>query len=551
MASGGVKKEGSAKLALVAMTLAGSVILVDQTAVPLATPDIVHDLHAPSDLGQWVLTANLLPLAAFMVLGGRLGDMFGLRKIFLIGTALFFTSTVVAITAPDIEVLILARVIQGVGAALMMPNTVSIVSTMFPAERRGSALGVLAGGTAFFAALGPLIGGVLAGIDWRLIFVVNCVLTLLTLGLTLRSVPRIPGRRAGRIDYPGVVTFALGIALFVFGIGQFANPDATALMLYGSIVLGIVVLATFALIELRTNEPLVKLRLLRDRNFAAANISQMIAGAIELGLGFLLPFQLLLIIGVSPSAAGLALLPASLPIIFAGPLAGRAFDKFHGRGPMTTGYLVLAASGVALAMGTSNATVTALIPGLILQGIGLGIVLTVNDPVGLAAVPDEDSGQAAGLINTSEQLGGALGIAGFLAIEYGHYISKVNDYAASQGQTPNSPTYARVRDYIMAVEQKGQAHVPRSGIVDQVAGFLKVAHISAYELMFTASAGVALVGAAISWALIRPGPPLGIEMRSRRMRWVISGLRIGQGIDQRAEAADQASDSPGTTSPLS
>lgn len=527
------------------MTIAGSVILVDQTAVPLATPDIVNEFHADSGWGQWILTANLLPLAAFMVAGGRLGDLFGLRRIFLIGTGIFFVSTLVAILSPNIETLIVARVIQGTGAALMMPNTVSIVSNVFPKERRGSALGVLAGGSAFFAALGPVIGGTLAGVDWRLIFAFNSVLTLIALGLTLKSVPNIKGRPVGRVDYPGLVTFAAGIAAFVFGLGQFANPDATQLLTFGPIIVGAALLALFVAIELRVDEPLVKLSLLRDRSFAAANLSQMIAGAIELGLGFLLPFQLLLIIGVSPQQAGLALLPASLPIIFAGPLAGKAYDKFQGRGPMTIGYLVLAASGVALAVGTSNATVLALVPGLILQGIGLGIVLTINDPVGLSAVPDDDSGQAAGVINTSEQLGGAIGIAGFLAIEYGHYMSKVDEFkTGSHGVRATREQFQQVHDYIIDVEQKGFDNVPRSELVDRVIDFLKTAHIEAYELMFTSAAVVALVGAAVSWVMIRPGPPLGIEARSRRMRWVIAGLRIGRGDDARAAAAARAVSDP-------
>lgn len=516
------------KLALAAMTIAGSVILVDQTAVPLATPDIVYELKASSGIGQWVLTANLLPLAAFMVVGGRLGDMFGLRKVFLIGGGLFLVSTLVAVTAPNIETLIVARVIQGTGAALMMPNTVSIVATVFPAERRGSALGVLAGGTAFFAALGPLLGGMLASVDWRLIFVFNMCLTIVTIVLALMSVPRITGQRTGRIDYPGLVTFALGIALFVFGLGQVANRGASTAMIVGPAITGLVLLALFAAIELRASEPLVKLRLLRDRDFAAANLSQMIAGSIELGLGFLLPFQLLLIVGVTPAAAGVALLPASLPIILAGPLAGKAYDKFGGRGPMTIGYLVLAASGLALALGTSNATVWALVPGLMLQGIGLGIVLTVNDPVGLGSVPDEDSGQAAGVINTSEQLGGALGIAGFLAIEFGYYIDKVDAFAREGGVTPASGKYASVHDYIQQVEQKGYHHVSQSDFVRQIVDFLKHAHVEAYELMYYSTIAVAMIGAAVSWSMIRPGPSLGIKVRSRRMRWVIAGLRVGR-----------------------
>ena len=146
-------------MTLVAMTLANSMILVDQTAVPLATPDVVEGLNADLNLGQWLLTANILPLAAFMVLGGRLGDLLGMRRVFLTGAVIFIVSTALAGAAQDIVWMIAVRATQGIGAALMMPTAMALVSAVFPDERRGSALGILAGASAFFAALGPVLGG--------------------------------------------------------------------------------------------------------------------------------------------------------------------------------------------------------------------------------------------------------------------------------------------------------------------------------------------------------------------------------------------------------
>ena len=200
--------KGSMWLTLVAMTLANSMILVDQTAVPLATPDVVHDLDAPLDLAQWLLTANILPLAALMVFGGRLGDLLGLRRTFLAGAMIFLVSTALAGAAQDIAWMIAVRGTQGVGAALMMPTALAIVSTVFPDERRGAALGVLAGASAFFAALGPVLGGVLTSIDWRLVFWINVPLAALTIVLTLRATPPL-GAASGRrpIDYAGVISF--------------------------------------------------------------------------------------------------------------------------------------------------------------------------------------------------------------------------------------------------------------------------------------------------------------------------------------------------------
>jgi EmrB/QacA subfamily drug resistance transporter len=514
---------GSPRLALAAMTLAGSLILVDQTAVPLATPHIIQDLDGSVADSQWVLTANLLPLAAFMVVGGRLGDLFGLRRVFIVGAIGFLAATIVAVAAQDMAMLVAARVIQGTAAALMMPNSVAIVSTLFAGDRRGSALGILAGGTAFFAALGPVIGGALTGIDWRLVFALNGLLAVVTIALTLRATPPLaPGRTGGRIDIPGLITFAVGIASLVFGLAQLAQTDASPATQYGPIAAGLAVLALFVAIELRTQEPLIDLRLLRHLNFLASNVSQVIAGAIELGLGFLLPFQLLLVVGVEPAVAGLALLPASIPIILVGPLAGRAFDRFGGRWPLVVGFLVLAASGAALALGVSEASVASLTPGLLLQGIGLGIVLTVNDPVGLSSVPPEDSGQAAGAINTAEQLGGAVGIAGFLALEYRTYMDGTADRLAERGIEPTPAQMEAGKEFMLEAEQKGLRNVPEPAFLQRVADDLMAAHVDGFQLAFGASGVVALLGAVVCLALVRRGDPIGIRVRSRRSRWILA-----------------------------
>src|SRR6201989_2092856 len=166
------------KLTLAAMTLASSMILVDQTAVPLAAPHAISGLHAEISQSQWLMTANILPLAALMVFGGRLGDLFGMRRVFLVGAVLFALATTAMGASQDIYMAIAARAVQGAGAALMMPTALAIVSAVYPDEEKGSALGILAGASAFFAALGPVLGGVLTSIDWRLVFLVNVPLAV-------------------------------------------------------------------------------------------------------------------------------------------------------------------------------------------------------------------------------------------------------------------------------------------------------------------------------------------------------------------------------------
>src|SRR6201996_3811084 len=453
------------KITLAAMTLASSMILVDQTAVPLAAPHAIVGLHAQISQSQWLMTANILPLAALMVFGGRLGDLFGMRRIFLIGAVIFALATTAMGASQDIAWAIAARAIQGTGAALMMPTALAIVSAVYPDEEKGAALGILAGASAFFAALGPVLGGVLTAIDWRLVFLVNVPLAIITIVLTLRATPEIePDPNASReLDLPGVITFAAIVGALIFGLSQGPQEGWGEAETLVPIAVGLLLIPVFGLIERRSNNPMINFKLFRHQNFLASNLSQLLAGMIELGLGFLTPFFLLLVVGVSPTTAGIALIPATIPVILAGPLAGKAFDRFGGRWPLVGGFLVLAASGIVLAVSVSSESAVTLIPGLLLQGLGLGIVLTVNDPTGLTAVPEKDAGEAAGMINTSEQLGGALGIAILEAIELG-----VNFH-----------------------------------LLDIIKPDVVASHVLAFEVTFFAAGGIALLGALTTFILVR------------------------------------------------
>jgi EmrB/QacA subfamily drug resistance transporter len=522
---------------LAAMTLSSSMILVDQTAVPLATPDVISGLGGAVSEGQWILTANILPLAALMVFGGRLGDLLGLRRVFLTGALIFMGATAVAGGAQDMPMMIAARAVQGTGAALMMPTAVAITSAVYSEERRGTALGILAGASAFFAALGPVLGGLLTSIDWRLVFLINVPLAIITVFLTLSATPPLRPRGDGRprIDYPGTITFGLGIAALVYGLSQGQDDGWGSPQTVVPLAAAAALLAAFVVIESRVAAPLLEFHLFRHLNFLAANLSQVLAGAIELGLGFLMPFYLLLVIGVSPAAAGIALIPATIPIILAGPLAGRTFDRVGGRLPLVAGFLALAASGLALAAAAGEQTVAALIPGLLLQGLGLGVVLTVNDPTGLGAVPPDSQGEAAGTINTTEQLGGALGIAALTAIEVGAAERITYEKLADRGIEVTPERIDRFKEYILQAEQAGRSQaaidstVVRTAVRDNV-----LAHVDSFRITFLTSAGIALLGALVCLILVRrddrfyAGPVFG-----RRSRWVWANAGTTPGLTRR------------------
>jgi EmrB/QacA subfamily drug resistance transporter len=532
-------QRGNAALTLAAMALSSSMILVDQTAVPLATPEVISGLGGATAEGQWILTANILPLAALMVFGGRLGDLLGLRRVFLTGALMFMGATAVAGGAQDMPMMIAARAVQGAGAALMMPTAVAITSAVYSEERRGTALGILAGASAFFAALGPVLGGLLTSVDWRLVFLINVPLAVITIVLTLSATPSLrpqAGRRP-RIDYAGTVTFGLGIAALVFGLSQGQDDgwgsQQTVVPLAGAVAL----LVAFLVIEAHVSAPLLEFRLFRHLNFLAANLSQLLAGAIELGLGFLMPFYLLLVIGVSPATAGIALIPATIPIVLAGPLAGRSFDKVGGRAPLVAGFLALAASGLALAAAASEQSAAALIPGLVLQGLGLGVVLTVNDPTGLGAVPPDSQGEAAGTINTTEQLGGALGIAALTAIEIGAAERISYERLADRGIEVTPERIDRFKEFLLHAEEAGRSQTAIDSRVVRVAVEDSVlAHVDSFRITFLTSAGIALLGALVCFILVRRedrfyrGPVFG-----RLSRWVWANAGTTPGLTRRPE----------------
>ena len=527
-------------LTLVAMTIANSMILVDQTAVPLATPDAVSGLGASLSSGQWILTANVLPLAALMVFGGRLGDQLGLRRIFLIGTALFTVSSFLAGAAPTFPFLIVMRLTQGVGAAMMMPTTMAIVSFVFPEKQRGRALGIMAGASAFFAALGPVLGGLITQfIDWRAVFWINVPLAIITGLITVACAPDIePNASADRrIDYPGVFTFAIGIGLITFGLGQATAWGWASAATIGTVLVGVMSLVTFVFVERRSTAPLMQLRLFRHLNFTAANISQVLAGSVELATAFLLPYFLLLVVGLSPGAAGIALIPMTIPIIVVAPLAGRWFDRVGGRTPLVVGFGVLAVSGLTLAYGAGAESAAALIPGLVLQGIGLGIVLTVNDPTGINAVPEDARGQASGVIDTSEQFGGALGIAVLTALFLQFMLHRFYDTMADHGIHATSEQVARGQDVVMQAEQKGFEHIKLPPFFGDVVNEWKDAHVAGYRFVFVLCALIAIVGAVASFFLVRreDRTVAGAQHHifSRRSRWAWATTGVGPGISRQ------------------
>ncbi|PJJ62267.1 MFS transporter [Compostimonas suwonensis] len=457
--SGGPGSPSRRWLVLVSMTVANAMVLVDQTAVPLILPDVMNEFGVGSQMVQWVLNGSLLPLAGLLVLGGRLGDLFGHRRVFIIGAALFAGASACAGFAPDFGILILFRVLQGAGGALMLPTTIAIVSAAYPGQERGRALGLMGGAAAIAGALGPALGGILTSVlDWRAVLLINVPLAILAIVAAFLAVgPDREGSGPRRVDLAGTLLLSLGIIGLVFGLSQSQAWGWSSPGVYGPVILAVVAAVLFVIVERRVKEPLLDFALLRRHpNYLGATISQTLAGMAEMGLGVLFPLLLILNLGMDPGLAGLALIPATLPMIFVAPMAGRWYDRVGGRRPLATGFAVLALSGLVLAWGVHSSDYWFIFPGFLVYGIGLALVLTVNDPVSLDTVRDRDQGQASGVSATAEQFGGALGIALLYLVFHTTYVGRLHqniDAAAVADLT--DAQYAKLRDDIIAAEQTG------------------------------------------------------------------------------------------------
>jgi len=500
----------SARIVLWSMTLANAMILVDQTAVPLALPNIMQDFGVGSQQVQWVLNASLLPLAGLLVLGGRLGDMFGRRRIFIIGTVVFAGASAVGGLAPVFAVLLACRILQGAGGALMLPNTVAIVSAAFPDRERGRALGLMGGAAAVAGALGPTIGGALtAALSWRAVLLVNLPLAVLAVAGTLRAVP--PDAAADqrpRMDVAGTILLTVALVGLVFGLSQsqawgWASPGVLV-----PLIISVCAVAAFLRAERAAATPLMDLPLLRRHpNYLGATLSQFIAGMAEMGLALLFPLLLILNLQMSPALAGLALIPTTLPMVFLAPLAGRWYDRAGGRPPLIAGFATLLVSGVVLAWSVHANAYLPLLPGLLLYGIGLALILTVNDPVSLDTVPESDHGQASGVSATAEQFGGAVGIAGLYLIFHATYLNQLQS-AISHSSLPRMTAQQGVqfKNALYAAENTGLK--PKSFTSSLVHYLLpaRAASEDGYSAAFIAVSVACLVALFLMIRLIRKPP---------------------------------------------
>ncbi len=407
-------RRSPAWLILLVVCLGQFMVVLDATIVNVALPTIQADLgFSPTSL-QWVLNAYALMFGGFLLLGGRAADLFGRRNLFVAGVALFTFASLLDGLATSPELLVGARALQGLGAALVSPAALSIVTNTFSEGReRTRALGIWAAIAVGGGALGLLLGGVLTEyLSWRWIFFVNLPVGILTIALAARVLPesRVHGRRG--FDLAGAATVTSGLMLLVYGIVKAQDYGWGSGRTLGLIAGAAALIVAFVAIELRSSHPLVRLGIFRTRSLSAANASMLVVAGGMFAVFFLSTLYLQDVLHMSPVETGLGFLPLTGGVIAASGLAQRLIPRFGVRGVALAGTLVAGVGLVFLSFATATGSYVAdVLPGLIVMGIGLGFVFVPLTLIATTNVGREDSGLASGLFNTSQQIGGALGIA--------------------------------------------------------------------------------------------------------------------------------------------
>ena len=434
---------------LLVVSLGFFMTLLDLTIVNIAIPDMITRLHASLDDILWVINAYALVLAVLVITAGRLGDLVGPRIMFALGIGVFTAASAACGLAPSAGWLIGFRAVQGLGAAMLMPQTLTIITNTFPADRRGAAFGVWGAVAGVATIAGPTLGGLLVtAFDWRWIFFVNLPFGVACLVLTFLIIPDLrPGRRH-RIDVPGVLLASAALLAICYGLVEGQKYNWGTITGFISIPLvfavGVLLLAGFLLLQWRTQdrEPLVPFALFRDRNYSVVN---WISGTLSIGMmGIFLPFTIYLqsVLGFSALKAGLTMAPASVLSMFIAPVAGRFTDRIGGKYILMSG---LALFGGGMAWVALQATTTsawyAFLPALIVAGIGMGCIFAPMVTVAMRNIDPRMAGAASGVLNTVRQCGLVIGTAAVGALLQNRLVSAM----ASQATTRSAALPAQLR----------------------------------------------------------------------------------------------------------
>ena len=450
-------------------------VVLDATIVNIALPSAQADLGFSDGARQWIITAYALSFGSLLLVGGRLGDLLGRRRVFVIGLTGFAAASAVGGFAPSFGVLVVARALQGAFAALLAPAALSILTTTFTVpEERNRAFGVFGTIAASGAAVGLILGGALTQyLDWRWSMFINVFLAVPAAFAALRLLARdVPASSGSRIDVAGTLTASFGLFALVFGFSNAESHGWAAPITIAAISAGVALLGAFVAVERRVEHPLLPLRVVADRNRSAGYLAVAAVGAGLFGVFLFLTYYMQQTLGFSPLTTGLAFMPMMAVIIPVGGIAQTRLMPRYGARPLVTIGMVLSAAAMVMftGLGVDSGYVAEILPGLLVMGLGLGLVFAPAMSTATLGVDRADAGVASALVNTGQQIGGSIGTALLSTLA----ASATSAFAA--GRRPS-------------------------------AELVQVAAVHGYTTAFVWSAAIFAIGGLVSWALLSSGAP--------------------------------------------
>ncbi|MEK6303191.1 MAG: MFS transporter [Acidobacteriota bacterium] len=488
---------------LAATILGSSMAFIDGTVVNVALPALQTDLNATVVDVQWVVESYALFLAALVLVGGSLGDRFGRRRVYAIGVALFAAASAWCGFAPGVGQLIIARAVQGIGAALLVPGSLAIIGASFSESTRGRAIGTWSGFTSITAAVGPVIGGwLIEHASWRAAFFINLPLAAVVLALVFWRVPesRDEGRHQG-VDWRGAVLATTGLGSLVFGLIESSSLGVSHPAVIFSAIGGMLLLSAFIIVEARIEDPMLPVTLFRSKNFSGANLLTLLLYAALGGSLFFVPLNLIQVQRYSATAAGAALLPFILIMFLLSRWSGGLVDRYGAKLPLVVGP-VIAAAGFALftVPRVSHNYWTSFFPAVVVLGLGMAISVAPLTTTVMNSVKTNQAGVASGINNAVSRAAGLLAVAIFGVAMLHSFNQNLDQHLASINLSPEARLaidQQRVR--LAGVEPPADLRSETGANVEQA---VADSFVSAFRVVMLMSAGLALLSGMSGWLMI-------------------------------------------------